>query len=359
MFPFTTDGYSDPDEIIKKKREERIEREKQIRLESEKKREELLRKKRFRLPKIIVTYYEVKEEKRLESECSNLDKKTKLPNLVNIPGGENNEGNETDGESQGSKNDRLELPEQERYYLEGDFEETISTQHGEGSEPVLLDNKTELEAGTDSNSQEGDVGAEMQNDVLEDKFEEVLKDESGDKTQNILEDELSEDKHENVLEKGLGAGNENVSEGERLDDKNENGLEGFPLSDTTQSENGHWLKNENAKTDERDLLRSEQDQTLEKLDEQDNGDSKNTTENLEEKEIERKVKEKGHEAEAANREIQMNFLLPPSVPVMAGENGPNGLISEADDTGIIMKNAQFFRKLFLYSSLGVSRIVRQ
>lgn len=358
MFSFTTDGYSDPDKIIRKKREERIKREKQIRLESEKKREELLRKKRFRLPKIIVTYYDVKEERRPESQCSNLDKKTKLLNLVNIPSGEHNKGNESDGESQGSKNDRLELPEQERYCLEGDSIDTSSTQHGEGSEPVLLDNKTELEAGTDLNSHEGDVGAEMQNDVLEDKFEEVLEEESGDKTQNVLEDELSEDKHENVLEKGLGAGNENVSEDERLDDKNENGLEGVPLSETTESENGQWLKNENAKTVERDLLSSEQDETLEKPDEQDNGDSKNTAENHEEKDIERKVKEKENEDEEVNREIQMNYLLPPSVPVMTGENGPNGLISDADDTGIIKKNT-LFRKLFLYSSVGVSRIVRQ
>ena len=338
MFLFATDAYSDPDEIIRKKRQERIEREKQIRLESEKKREELLRKKRFRLPKIIVTYYEVKEEKRPESQCSNVDKKTKLPNLVNMPSGGNNKGNESDGESEGNKGDRLELPELQRYTLEGDSEETVSTQHGDDSEPVLLDNKTELEAGSDSNPQEGDVSAETQADVLEDKFEEVLEDGLGEQTQNVLQDERSENKNENVLEEGLGVRNEN---GSRLEDKFENVLEVASLSDETiESGSEQWLKNENAKTDERDLLNSELDEI--KGDEQNKGDSKNTAENLEKKEHERKVKENGNEEEELNKEIQMNYLVPPSVSFMAGENGPNGFISEADDTGMIMKNT-FFR----------------
>lgn len=303
--------------MIRKKREERIERERLFRLESEKRREEVLRKKRFRLPKIIVTYYEDKVKKRPESQCSNVDNSNKLPSLVNIPNADNDEENEeSDAESLGSKGDRLEVPETQIYFPEGYFEDTMLTQEGEESEPVLHDNEVELEVVAEPDSQENDGDVDKQTEVLEDKFENDLKEESGDETGNVLEDELLEDKHENVLEEDVA-----------------------PVNEPVETEKDQVLKNENTGTniDEQEMLYSKQDEVLEKpLDEQDSADNNNGAENLEPKESERDVEEKANENEEETKEMQMNFLVPPQLCGLASENGSdNGSIIDADDTGII------------------------
>jgi len=317
-FKKSRDGYSDPEEVIRKKREERIERERLFRLESEKRREEVLRKKRFRLPKIIVTYYEDKVEKRPESQCSNVDNSNKLPSLVNIPNADNDEENEeSDAESLGSKGDRLEVPEPQIYFPEGYFEDTMLTQEGEESEPVLHDNEVELEVVAEPDSQENDGDVDKQTEVVEDKVENDLKEESGDETGNVLEDELLEDKHENVLEEDVA-----------------------PVNEPVETEKDQVLKNENTGTniDEQEMLYSKQDEVLEKpLDEQDSADNNNGAENLEPKESERDVEEKANENEEETKEMQMNFLVPPQLCGLASENGSdNGSIIDADDTASLM-----------------------
>lgn len=292
FFVFTTDGYNDPDDVIRQKREERLEHERVIRLERDKKREEFLAKKRFRLPKIIVTQYEDKLET-FEARVQSSKKRetpSVLPNLVSIPrGSENEKGRkESDADSQGS---RLELPDSQSYTQEGSFDDI--TQADEQYESLLLEHENKEEAvtdGADSNSQETDVGVDMENVALEDKSEE-----------NVLENDVSQS--EVAIE---------------------------PESDL-MSENSV-----NTKIDEQNIKHTEQelDNRLHEQDNQFNAANENGTEEFEVKERERRVEEKENETVKEKKEIQMNFLVPPSVTVMAGENGSdNGSIGDADETG--------------------------
>ena len=297
--------------MIRKQREERIERERLSRLESEKRREDFLWKKRFRLPKIIVTYYDDKDEKR--SDSPNVDKASKLPNLVNIPSSsvESNKGNkESDVESQGSKGDRLELPEPALFYPEGYSEETVLSPSDEQIEPVLANSEAEPEAEPVADSDSPENEADVLNVVTDDEnknapTEQVME----DMNQNALEDILLEDKQENV--------SNDVSPHESV----ENG-------------DDQALGNDNMKVDEQKLSRSERDEVSQKHpDEQLNADNKNGAENFEEKEKERNVEEKNIEEE--KKEVQMNYLVPPSVQCLTSENGSDhGSIGDADDTGI-------------------------
>lgn len=312
-FRKSRDGYSDPEEVIRKKREERIERERLLRLESEKMREEVLRKKRFRLPKIIVTYYEV--EKRPESQLS--DKK--LPNLVNIPSGSQNgkENEDCDVDSQGSKGDRLEIPD--RYYPDEYSEEAVLTEGRKKSETVALENETERQDITNSNPPETNVGDDMPKGVLEDK-------------QETVSEEVLEDPYHDVV----GS--------EHLEDTNENVLEESDVqpSEPTELDKDHVSENENTTIEKQNVLSLEQQKALEEpLVEQNNAGNKNDTENVQEKQSERKVEEKESERKVEakengneeEKEIQMNYLVPP----VAGEYGSdNGSIGDADDTASLM-----------------------
>lgn len=289
----------------------------------------MLRKKRFRLPKIIVTYYDDKEEKRPLSQCSSLGSKSRLPSLVNIPSGENNKDNESDSESQGRKGDRLALPEIERYCPEGYSEETL---HGEDSKTVLPGNETELAASTDSKESDADVN--MQSVVPE----ELSEDNTGDEAQNVVGGEFLQDQHENVLKEELVT-NESVLEDEHLENKNEDVLEDVcPHDETAESENDPSSNDKDSKTDVQDMLRLHQDKTLEKVDEQYNVDNKNNIESLKEKESEGKGEEEENKNKEEHKEIQKHYLFPPSVQGMADENGSEGSINEADDTGRVFKN---------------------
>ncbi|KAJ7392315.1 hypothetical protein OS493_011972 [Desmophyllum pertusum] len=266
------------------------EHERVIRLERDKKREEFLAKKRFRLPKIIVTQYEDKLET-FEARVQSSKKRetpSVLPNLVSIPrGSENEKGRkESDADSQGS---RLELPDSQSYTQEGSFDDIA--QADEQYESLLLEHENKEEAvtdGADSNSQETDVGVDM-----EDKSEE-----------NVLENDVSQS--EVAIE---------------------------PESDL-MSENSV-----NTKIDEQNIKHTEQelDNRLHEQDNQFNAANENGTEEFEVKEREGRVEEKENETVKEKKEIQMNFLVPPSVTVMAGENGSdNGSIGDADETASLM-----------------------
>ena len=300
--------------MIRKKREERIERERLLRLESEKMREEVLRKKRFRLPKIIVTYYEV--EKRPESQLSD----ERLPNLVNIPSGSQygKENEDCDVDSQGSKGDRLEIPD--RYYPDEYSEEAALTEGRKKSETVALENETERQHITNSNPQEMNVGDDMPKGVLVDK-------------QETVSEEVLEDPYHDVV----GS--------EHLEDTNENVVEESDVqpSEPTEFDKDQVSENENTTIEEQNVLSLEQRNALEEPSvEQNNASNKNDTENVQEKQSERKVEEKESERKVEakengneeEQEIQMNYLVPP----VAGEYGSdNGSIGDADDTGIVFK----------------------
>ena len=337
--------------MIKKKREERIERERLLRFESEKRREEILRKKRFRLPKIIVTYYEV--QTRPQSRCS--DAERRLPHLVNIPGGSQRgkQNEDSDSDSQGSRGDRLEIPER-LSPQELSLKEMMLLEGGEESETLFLKNETETQALNGYISKEYDVvGADI-NVTLQDNEGNDLEGKAlkGSNQNGSLEEEhLELDKNEFVAEEDL--------------------VHVAPTEPTKTVNNELKRKSQmvNNTMDEPSTLASEQSETLQKhLDEQSNADitkdsenfegkgledkvdekenkermrEKEREENVEEKENEGKVEEKEsklkaeQEKERTNdeKEKQMNYLVPP----VAGEYGSDtNSIGDADYTGIMI-----------------------
>ncbi|XP_078359153.1 uncharacterized protein LOC144643701 [Oculina patagonica] len=325
-FRKSRDGYADPEDVIRKKREERMEREKMIRLEQETKRQELLEKKRFRLPKIIVTqYFDAFDESRAQS--AKRETPSVLPNLVNIPcGSDSDRGREdSDAESQGSKGDRLELPELVRNIPE-DYFEDIEQADEQQNESLLPENGDQVEAGTDvndSNSHEIDLGVNSENVVLESE-----KVSGGDISQSevAIEPEsvpVSEEVNMKIDDQNIQQIEQKTSENSSDEQCNAAG------------ENGEGELEE--KKSERRTEEKESERKVEKKESELKVEDKESNTRVEENETNGKVEEKNSENEEEKNEIQMSFLAPPSVPVMAGENGSDhGSIGDADETASLM-----------------------
>jgi len=329
IFSSVTDCYTDPDDMIRQKREERLQREKMIRLEQEKKRQEILEKKRFRLPKIIVTQYfdifETRDEPRAQS--SKNESPGVLPNLVNIPCGSESEKKreENDTESQGSKGDRLELPDLENITQEGGYVEELA-QVDEQYESLLPEHENQVDAtsitdANDSNSQEIDHGADVENVALEDGSEKTMEVDVSQsevaaepESEPVLEDVNTKTDELDILrteqENIPGTEKENIPKTEQ---------EPLDISSPEQNEQ-YNAANENG---ERKLEGNESERRIEE---------KESEEEFQKKESEIKVDEKKSEIEQEKKEIQINFLSPPAV--MADENfSDHGSIGDADDTG--------------------------
>jgi len=326
------DCYTDPDDMIRQKREERLQREKMIRLEQEKKRQEILEKKRFRLPKIIVTQYfdifETRDEPRAQS--SKNESPGVLPNLVNIPCGSESEKKreENDTESQGSKGDRLELPDLENITQEGGYVEELA-QADEQYESLLPEHENQVDAtsitdANDSNSQEIDHGADVENVALEDGSEKTMEVDVSQsevaaepESEPVLEDVNTKTDELDILrteqENIPGTEKENIPKTEQ---------EPLDISSPEQNEQ-YNAANENG---ERKLEGNESERRIEE---------KESEEEFQKKESEIKVDEKKSEIEQEKKEIQINFLSPPAV--MADENfSDHGSIGDADDTAFLM-----------------------
>lgn len=300
-----------------------------IRLESEKRREEWLKKKRFRLPRIVVTYHEEDEEKSPRSRrSSNLrEDQIKLPKLMNAEAGEEDESELVDEGSQGCEGDRLKIPQVERYCPDDFWDETQSNQYAEETEGVLSDNETSLDPGNGSNSQENDVKDDIQNTALEC----ANKEEPEIKTHEVGKENSLTDKPGNGVNQNFETENENVVDHALSEEGREN------LSTTVgtnKAENSLSWQDEATKTKESPMLQSDQSESLEKLNEQLDTCTKNVSENLVVKESEQEIKSEEVHGGEKMKEIQMNYLLPPSAKVVADENGSDfSGISEADDTG--------------------------
>lgn len=340
----TTDGYVDPDEVIKKKREERREREKVIRLEQAKKREEILSKQRFKLPKIVVSQYEEPETLQYSRPQSlTNERQSVLPSLVNIPSGLQNqidkENDESEVESQGSKGDSLALPElesscQERNYFE-------NTQQGEEQVDRILpelEQKVPTKADTDVTDSISQ-GIECSVETVEGKNVKTLLDNN-----NVVRLDLQIELESDVVSESADA---KVDEQIVLNRKKE----------TVDTERSHLQQEENINSVDvsstEALLEIEQvhktvrtEQVYETIEtvqgkdtvELDSIASAETKEQPQEEGIQSRVDKKelsehGEDKERTKK-IVMNYLVPPSVPLLAGENGSdNGAIADADDTG--------------------------
>ena len=344
-----TDGYSDPDEMIKRKREERIERERLLRIESEKRREEILRKKRFRLPKIIVTYYEV--QTRPQSQCSDMERR--LPHLANIPSGSQRgkENEDNDNDSQGSRGDRLEIPER-LSPQELSLKEMMLLEGGEESE-TFLENKTETQAFNGYISKEYDVVGANINVTLQDNEgndSEGKALEGSNQNGSLEEEHLELNKNETDVEEGLV----HVAPTEPTESVNNELAQKFEMVNNTMDEPSTLASEQRETLEkhldeqsnvviEKDSETSESKGLEEKVDGKENKESlrkKESEENVEEKENEGKVEDKeskvkaDQEKERTNeeKEKQMSYLVPP----VAGEYGSdNAYIGDADDTGMI------------------------
>lgn len=348
-FKKSRDGYTDPEGIIRKKREERIQREKVIRLESERRREEWLRKKRFRLPKIIVTYYEEDEEEEEKSTLSrrgsNLgEERIKLPKLASILSSEKDKGDVVDENSQECKGNRLEIPEVERYCPE-DFCEVIkSAQHEGETEGVLYDSETKLEAGIGGDSQENGVVDENQNTctALECNNQEENDINLGDKLLDVRDDEAVMDKHSNCLNEDFENETENVNVvGCGLsEEEHENYVEAVVHSgEASESGDSNPKKNETTNSNKPGVLQTEEGDrdTLERPEEQYIADDESVTKSLEVNESKRGVQTEEITDRNKTNEYEINYLLPPSLKGLAAENGSDGsVINEADDTASLM-----------------------
>ena len=275
--------------MIKKKREERIERERLLRIESEKRREEILRKKRFRLPKIIVTYYEI--QTRPQSRCS--DAERRLPHLVNIPSGSqrSKQNEDSDSDSQGSRGDRLEIPER-LSPQELSLKEMMLLEGGEESETLFLENKTETQAVNGYIAKEYDViGADI-NATLQDNEE---NDSEGKALERSNQNGSLEEEHLEL--------NKNETDAE------EDLVHVSPTEPSTSVNNELTQKSEmvNNTMDEPSTLASEQRETLEKhLDEQSNAVIKKDSENFEDKGLEDKVDGKENKEGLRKEESEKN-----------------------------------------------------
>ena len=324
--------------MIRQKREERLQREKMIRLEQEKKRQEILEKKRFRLPKIIVSQYfdtfETLDEPLAQS--SNKETPGVLPNLVNIPCGSESEKmrEENDAESQGSKGDRLELPELENITQEGRYVEDLA-QADELHQSLLPEDENQVDAtsitdANDSNSQEIDHGADVENVAVEEDGSEKVVEGDGSQLGVATEPEsgvVSEDINTKIDELDIPRteqGNIPRTEQENIPTAEK---ENIPNTEQEPLDNGSSEQNEqyNAanKNGEGKLEGNESEGRIEE---------KESEEEFQKKEREIKVDEKESEIEQEKKEIPMNFLSPPAF--MADENfSDHGSIGDADDTG--------------------------
>ncbi|KAK2572779.1 Contactin-associated protein-like 5 [Acropora cervicornis] len=315
-----------------KKSRERIERDKVIRLESEKRREEWLKKKRFRLPRIVVTYHEEDDEKSPRSRrSSNLrEDQIKLPKLANVETGEGAESELMDEGSQGCEGDRLKIPEVERYCPDDFWDETQSNQYVEETDGVLSDHETSLGPENGSDSQENDVQDGMQNTALEC----VNKEEPETTTHEVGKENSLTDKPENGVNKNFETENENVVDRVLSEEGPENLSTTF---ETSKSENSLSWQDETTKTNESRILQPEQGESLEKLNEQYDTFARNVSENLVVREPEQEVKSNEVHSGKKRKEIQMNYLLPPSAKFVADENRSDfSGITEADDTASLM-----------------------
>lgn len=318
--------------MIRQKREERLQREKMIRLEQEKKRQEILEKKRFRLPKIIITQYfdiiETLDEPRAQS--SNNETTGVLPNLVNIPSGSEShkKREENDTESPGSKGDRLELPDLENITQERGYIEVLA-QVDEQNELLLPHhenqvNTTSINDADDSNSQEIDHGTDVENVALEDGSENIVE---GDLSQSEAamepeSDVVSEDVNTKIDELDVPRTEQETIQKTEKDNTAKTEQE---LLDIGSSERNEQCNAAN-KNSERGLEGNESERRIEE---------KESEGEFQKKESEIKVDEKESEIEQEKKEIQMNFLSPPAV--VADENfSDHGSIGDADDTGDIV-----------------------
>ena len=315
--------------MIRQKREERLQREKMIRREQEKKRQEILEKKRFRLPKIIITQYfdiiETLDEPRAQS--SNNKTPGVLPNLVNFPPGSESQEKleENDTESQGSKGDRLELPELENITQEGGYIKVLA-QADEQYESLLPQHENQVDAtsitdANDSNLQEIGHGADVENVALDDGSEKIMEADMS-RSEAAMEpesDEVSEDVNAKTDELDFPrTEQENIQRTEKESiTKTEQEILDIGSSEQNEQYN---TANENG---EGGLEGNESERRIEE---------KESEEEFQKKEREITVHKKESENEQEKKEMQMNFLLPPTV--VADENfSDHGSIGDADDTG--------------------------
>ena len=318
--------------MIRQKREERLQREKMIRLEQEKKRQEILEKKRFRLPKIIITQYfdiiETLDESRAQS--SNNETTGVLPNLVNIPSGSEShkKREENDTESPGSKGDRLELPDLENITQEGGYIEVLA-QVDKQNESLLPHhenqvNTTSINDADDSNSQEIDHGTDVENVALEDGSENIVEGDLSlsEAAMEPESDVVSEDVNTKIDELDVPRTEQETIQKTEKDNTAKTEQE---LLDIGSSERNEQCNAAN-KNRERGLEGNESERRIEE---------KESEGEFQKKESEIKVDEKESEIEQEKKEIQMNFLSPPAV--VADENfSDHGSIGDADDTGDIV-----------------------
>ena len=349
----TTDGYVDPDEVIKKKREERREREKVIRLEQAKKREEILSKQRFKLPKIVVSQYEEPETLQYSRPQSlTNERQSVLPSLVNIPSGLQNqidkENDESEVESQGSKGDSLALPElesscQERNYFE-------NTQQGEeqvGRILPELEQKVPTKADTDVTDSISQ-GIECSVETVEGKNVKTLLD-----INNVVRLDLQIELESDVVSESVDAKvdeqivlnrkNETVDT-ERSHEQQKENINSVDVSSTEALLEIEQVNNTVGTEQVYETLETEQvNETIETVQVKDTVEldsiaSAETKEQPQEEGIQSRVDKKELSEHGEDKEqikkIVMNYLAPPSVPLLAGENGSdNGAIADADDTG--------------------------
>lgn len=338
----TTDGYVDPDEVIKKKREERREREKVIRLEQAKKREEILSKQRFKLPKIVVSQYEEPETLQYSRPQSlTNERQSVLPSLVNIPSGLQNQidkGNdESEVESQGSKGDSLALPElesscQERNYFE-------NTQQGEEQVDRILP-ELEQKVPTKADTDVTDSISIYSMKTLLDNNNVVRLDLQIELESDVVSESVDAKVDEQIV---LNRKKETVDT-ERSHQQQEENINSVDVSSTEALLEIEQVHKTVGTEQVYETLETEQvNETIETVQAKDTVEldsiaSAETKEQPQEEGIQSRVDKKelsehGEDKERTKK-IVMNYLVPPSVPLLAGENGSdNGAIGDADDTG--------------------------
>ena len=318
-----------------------------IRVEQEKKRQEMLEKKRFRLPKIIVTQYFDILEKLDEPRAQSSKNETPgvLPNLVNIPSGSESEKRreENDTESQESKGDRLELPDLENITQEGGYVEDLA-QADEQHESPLLEHENQVDATSvtdvnDSNSQETDHCVDVENVALEDESDKTVEVDvpqseiaNEAETEPVLEDVDTKTDELDIPRTEL----ENIA---RIDKENISKTEQEPLDIGSSEQNEQYsAANENGEGNlegnesGKRIEEKENEEEFQKKESEIKVDEKESEEEFQKKESEIKVDEKQSEIEQEKKEVQMNFLSPPAV--VADENfSDHGSIGDADETG--------------------------
>ena len=292
-----------------------------IGLEQEKKRQEILEKKRFRLPKIIVTQYfdYIEPLDEPQTQSSNNEAPGALPNLVNIPCGSESEKRRDDGdtESQGSKGDKLEVPDLGNNTEDGGYVENLA-QVDEQCESLLSQHENQADATSitdvnDSNSQEIDHGTDVENVALEDGREKIL---GGDVSQS----EEATEPESDVVSKDVNIKMDELNI-PRTEQENIPKTEQEPLDIGSSEQSDQYnAANENG---EGEIEGKESEIRIEE---------KESEGKFQKKESEIKVDEKETEIAQEKKEIQMNFLSPPAV-VADEKFSDHGSIGDADDTG--------------------------